>query len=285
VALNNFIPEVWAARLLMNLHKRLVYGQPGVINRDYEGDIRDAGDVVRINSIGPVTIGNYTKNSNISDPETLTDAQMMLTIDQSKYFNFQIDDVDKAQQRPQVMDGAMGEAAYGLADTVDQFIAGLYTEAATANLIGTTAAPKTDLATANVPYNYLVDLSVKLDEANVPSEGRFCIIPPWFHGYLLKDSRFISAGTPATDAVIRQGVIGQAAGFQLLKSNNVPQTASTKYRITAGHPMAWSFASQISKVEAYRPEKRFADAMKGLALYGAKVVKPAALAVLTANPT
>lgn len=285
MALNNFIPEVWSARILLNLHNNLVYGQPGVINRDYEGDIQQAGDTVRINSVGPVTIGDYTKNVDIAAPDTLTDAQTLLVINNAKFYNFAVDDVDRVQQSPKVMDAAMAEAAYALANTIDAFIAGLYTDASAANLIGTTAAPKTDLASASVPYNYLVDLGVLLDNANVPSAGRWVIVPPWFHGYLLKDSRFISAGTPATDAVIRTGVIGEAAGFRILKSNNVPQAAAIKYRIIAGHAMAWSFASQLQKTEAYRPEKRFADAMKGLALYGAKVVKPAALAVLTANPT
>jgi len=283
MALNNFIPEIWAARLLQNLLKSQVYTQESVINRDYEGDIANAGDTVRINAIGEVTVGTYTKNTNIGDPETLDDASTTLLIDQSKYFNFQVDDVDRAQQRPKVMDGAMLQAAYALRDTADQYVAGLYTDIATANLIGTTASPKTDLGTAGQPYKYLVDLGVLLDEANVPTDGRWVIVPPWFHGLLLQDTKFVSSGSSQAEDRLANGMIGEAAGFNIFKSNNVPNTSATKYRIMAGHPMAWSFAEQVNKIESYRPEKRFADAVKGLHLYGAKLVRPTAIAVLTAN--
>ena len=285
MALTNFIPEIWSARLLQNLHKALVYGQPGIVNREYEGEIRDAGDTVRINAIGPVTIGTYTRNTNMSAPETLTDAQSILTIDQSKTFNFQIDDLDKVQQKPSVMDEAMREAAYALRDVMDQYIAGLYTQAASANLIGTTASPKTDVLSGgtNKSYDYLVDLSVLLDNANVPDAGRWVVVPPWYHGVLLKDSRFVSTGSAQAESRLANAVIGSAAGFTVIKSNNVPNTSATKYRIIAGHSMAWSMAMQVTKIEAYRPELRFADAVKGLQLYGAKVVRPQALAVLCAN--
>lgn len=285
MALENFIPEVWSARLLFNLNKAHVFTQAGVINRDYEGDIQEAGDTVRINSIGRVTISSYTKNADIAAPEALSDAQTVMLINQAKYFNFQIDDVDRAQQRPQVMDAAMQEAAWALNDAADGYVAGLYTDIDTANFVGTEAAPKTGFTAANV-YEYLVDLKVLLDEDNVPMDGRFVIVPPFLHGYLLKDQRFVSAGTAATDQVLRNGEVGQAAGFRVLLSNNVKSTTSTtKYKVIAGHPVAWSFAEQVRKVEAYRPEKRFADAVKGLHLYGAKVVRPSALACLVINTT
>lgn len=279
----NFIPEIWSARLLENLRKSHVYTQPGVINSDYEGDINDLGDTVRINAIGPVTVGTYTKNTNISSPETLTDAQTALLINQAKYFNFAIDDVDRAQQKPKLMDAAMAEAAYALNDTADQYVAALYSDVATANAIGTDSVPI--VPTSITAYEYLVDLGVLLDENNVPRVGRWCIVPPWFYGRLLKDDRFVAAGTPTTDQVLRNGMVGEAAGFSILKSNNVPNTNGTLYKILAGHPMAWSYAEQIRKVEVYRPELRFADAVKGLHLYGAKVVRPTALALLTASKT
>lgn len=281
MALESFIPELWSARLLVSLKKFLVYGQDGVVNRDYEGEIRQMGDTVRINSIGPVTIGTYTKNTNIGDPETLTDAQTVLTIDQAKYFNFQVDDIDRAQQNPKVMDQAMQEAAYGLRDVADQYIAGFYTGVAAGNTIGDDTTPI--VPTKTDAYEYLVDLGVKLTDAKVPMEGRWVVVPPWFYGLLLKDDRFIDASKAGTTAGLRNGEVGKAAGFAVLQSHNVPNTTGTKYKIIAGHPMAISYAEQINKVEAYRPEKRFADAVKGLHLYGAKLVRPEAIAVMTAN--
>ncbi|OOR22701.1 P22 phage major capsid protein family protein [Bacillus wiedmannii] len=282
MAINNFIPTIWSARLLQNLQKTLVFGQPGVVNRDYEGEIRAAGDTVKINNIGKVTVGNYTKNGNMSDPETLTDATRSLVIDQSKFFNFQIDDVDKIQQNPKLMDEAMREAAYALRNQADLFIASHYVEAA--HIIGNDTTPV--VPTKNDAYEYLVDLSVKLDEADVPEQGRWVVLPPWYEGMMLKDDRFVKAGNLPSDQRLLNGVIGQAAGFLVLKSNNTPKagTGTTENsKIIAGHNIAWSYAEQATQVEGYRPEKRFADAVKGLHLYGAKVTRPEALAVLSAK--
>lgn len=278
----NFIPTVWAARLLVALEKALVFGQAGIVNRDYEGEISTAGDTVKIASIGDVTIGNYTRNTDIGDPDILTDAEQMLVIDQQKYFNFYVDSIDRAQQNVNVMDEAMRRAAYGLRDIVDQFVAANHVNVPAANLIGDDTTPIA-IDTAAKAYENLVDLSVKLDEANIPTEGRFCVVPPWFHGRLLKDDRFVSAGTATTDSVLRNGQVGEAAGFSILKSNNTPQTAGTKYKVIAGTSMGYSYAEQILDLMTYKPEKRFGDAVKGLHVYGGKLVRPQAWAVLTAN--
>lgn len=279
MSMANFIPTLWSARLLEHLNKTHVYG--ALVNRDYEGEIKEKGNTVKINSIGDVSIGDYARNTDMSPPEVLSGTTQTLEITQGKYFNFQIDDVDKAQQTPKIMDKAMQRSSYAMSDLSDRYIAGFYTDTAAANLIGNDTTPVSP--TKDNAYDYLVDLSVKLDEADVPSEGRWVVIPAWFYGLLQKDPRFISAGTSATDAVLRNGRIGEAAGFTVHKSNNVPNTGGAKYKIMAGHNMAISFAEQIVRVEAYRPEKRFADAVKGLHVYGAKVLVPKALAVLTAN--
>lgn len=283
MALTNFIPSVWAASLLANLHKSLVYGQEGVVNKDFEGDIREHGDRVKINNIGAVTIFDYVKNADMPAPETLTDQQRELLIDRAKGFNFQVDDIDAAQTRPKVMDAAMRESAYALRDEEDRYIASLYTGVPANNTIGTDVSPINPTSTN--AYQYLVDLAVLLDEANIPPEQRWCVVPPWFHGLLLKDGRFVSAGSFRSDDTLRNGEVGSAAGFRILKSNNVPNNAGAKYKIIAGHPSAISVAEQIASVEAYRMEKRFADAIKGLHLYGAKLVRPSAIAVLTADRT
>lgn len=283
MALTNFIPTIWSARILQNLHNSLVYGQAGVINRDYEGEIRDVGDSVKINAIGAISVGNYTKNSDMTDPEVLDGAQTTLLIDQAKFFNFFVDDIDRVQTRPDVMNEAMREAGYALKDELDGFLAAKWSEAG--NNIGTNASPKTDAHTANYAYNYLLELGTLLDEDNVPSDGRWVIVPPWYKEYLLKDSRLINPGTPQAEQRLANGVVAQLAGFTVLVSNNVVNTADDNYKVIAGHPMAWTLAEQIVKVEAYRMEKRFADAVKGLHVYGAKVVRPVALAVLHVDRT
>lgn len=282
MALENFIPEIWSANILSNLNKELVYGNSDVTNTDYEGEIKQAGDTVKINSIGRITVFDYTKNTNMPDPETLTDSQKTLVIDQQKAFNFQVDDIDKAQQNPKVMAEAMQEAAYALADVKDQFLAGFHTSAAAANLIGNDTTPVA-VTTGTQAYDYLVDGGVLLDEQHIPSEGRVATVPSWFHGLLLKDDRFVKSGTDSAASTLAKGVVGEAAGFQIRKSNNVPNVTGTKYKIQLTHKMARSFAAQIASTEAYRPEKRFADAVKGLSVYGGKLIRPEAIAVLTAN--
>jgi len=283
---NNFIPEIWGSAVIRELEKALVYGQEGVINRDFEGDITGQGSAVRINGIGAVTIRDYAKNTDMVAPDALNDAQTVLTIDQAKYFNFQIDDIDKAQNQPKLMQSAMQQAAYNLRDVIDQYIvAQMVAQVALGNTIGTDASPITGfIAAPALAYTSIVDLGVLLTAAKVPMENRWCIVPPWFYGMLLKDSRFVSAGTQVTDDVLKNGNIGKAAGFTVLQSHNVPAaTATTRFKIVAGYPGAVTYADSLVGIETYRAERRFADAVKGLQVYGAKVVRSTGLAVLTAN--
>lgn len=277
-----FIPTVWAARLLVALEKALVYAQDGTVNRDYEGEIKESGSSVKIGSIGDVQIGDYVKNTNITDPEILTDSEQQLLIDQSKYFNFYVDSVDRAQQNVNVMDEAMRRAAWALREKADTYLAGIMDAAVAAgNKIGSTTTPK--VPTKDDAYEYLVDLGVLLDESDTPIDGRFVVVPAWFHGLLLKDERFVKTGSSASDQTLANGQVGEAAGFRILKSNSVPNTTGTKYKILAGHFVATAYAEQIVDLQTYKPEKRFGDAVKGLHVYGAKVVRPANLAVLIAN--
>jgi hypothetical protein len=306
MAVDNFIPEVWAARLLANLHNATVYGQDGVINRDYEGEIQAAGNTVRINSIGTVSVSDYVKNTDMAAPQVLTDAQEVLVIDQAKSFNFQVDDVDAAQAQPKFMQSAMQEAAYALRNVTDVFIRdAMLADAFSANTVGASGDTNgvlldtTGTAGTNA-YERLVDMSVFLDNNNVPEDGRWVVVPPWVEGLLLKDARFVSFGTPTNQMRIANGTldggnasgtpgssqIGRVAGFDVFKSNNVKTSSANttaSWAIIAGHGIATTFADQINKVVAYSPEKRFADAVKGLHLYGAKVVRPYALAVMFAK--
>ena len=277
-----FIPTVWAARLLTALENAHIYGQTNVCNRTYEGDIRSSGNTVKIASIGEVEVQDYIKDIDIADPTPLTDSEQTLLIDQQKYFHFYVDSIDRAQQNVDVLDEAMRRAAWKLRDVVDTFLAGLMDGGVdTNNKIGSLTTPK--VPTKDDAYEYLVDLGVMLDEGNVPTEGRFAIIPAWFHGLLLKDDRFVRSGTASGDRRLMNGEAGESAGFTILKSNNVPNTTGTKYKIIAGHSQATAFVEQVLDISTYKPEKRFGDAVKGLHVYGARVVRPKALACLIAN--
>ena len=282
MAVTNFIPELWSARLLNALDKSHVFAN--VVNRDYEGDIKKMGDTVHINTIGAVTIGTYTQNTDFSSgPETLATTDQTLTIDQAKYFNFQVDDIDAAQAAGDIMDKAMTRAAYGLADASDKYIAGILAGAADAsNLVSSSAVA---LTSSNV-YENVVKMRTILDKANVPTAGRWLVIPPEMYALILLDDRFVKTGGEMAEGILRTGLVAQAAGFDIYLSNNcVSANASEKvtYTITGGVDAAATYAEQIVSTEAYRPEKRFADAVKGLHVYGAKVVDKAQIACLKAT--
>lgn len=291
MTVNNFIPSIWSAKLLASLKKDQVFTQAGVMNRDYTGEISGQGSVVKINGIGPVTIRPYVKNMPIVAPETLSDAQTSLTIDQGNYFNFEVDDIDIAQQTPKIMTGAMAQASYDLADVAEMYLADLlYDGVPAGNKIGTDSdagAIIPDPTTAGeTAYDYLVDLSTKLSEAKCPKAGRWVIIPPWFTGQLVKDDRFSNIAASGSAEALRNGIVTRVAGFDVLESLNVPvitSEAKDNSEIIAGHGMAASYAEQIKKVEGYRPQDSFSDAVKGLHVFGAKVVRPTCLALLTAR--
>lgn len=274
MAITKFRPEIWSATLLVALRKSLVYS--AFINRDYEGEIAEAGDTVRITSVGRPTIGDYVPNVTKITPEQINDSQRTLVVDQSKYFAFGVDDVDARQAKGNVLPQSMSEAAFALGDVVDQFISGHYTGIQSANALG---AITVDRGTPGDFYDeVLVPLKVTLDVANVPTQGRVAAITPSQHALLLRDSRFIKVNESGTSEGLRNGMVGRAAGFDLILTNNAPTPTAGANVILAGTNHAITFAEQISKVEAYRPQDSFSDAVKGLALYGAKVVRPDALA-------
>lgn len=282
MAISAFIPEVWSAALMEGLKKTLVFGD--ICNRDYEGEIRSGGDTVRITSISRPTVGTYTPGSTTITPQQLVDAQRTLVVDQVKYWAFQVDDVNQRQAAGDVIGAATREAAYALADVIDQYIAGLYTGISATNAVNSGSAV-TGLTTtpSDVWDKVLVPLAVKLDEANVPREGRFAVIPPWVQGSLVRDSRFVKVNESGTSEGLRNAQVGRAAGFDIMISNNCPVPTTNQNVIIAGNNTGITFASQINKVEAYRPESSFSDAVKGLALYGARVVRPDALAYAIAQ--
>lgn len=304
MSLNNFIPQLWSDTMLKSLRKNLVFG--ALFNDDYQGQISQMGDTVRINAIGNITVSNYTKDTDLAAAQTLTDAQTMLVISQAKYYNFEIDDVDMAQAHPEVMTEAMSWAGYQIALAMDVYFAGFYTDALSANSIGTSSSfttptvptsTSTGIGSGTTLFDYLVVLNQYLTQQAVPKIGRWCIVPPWGTTYLFQDPRFTSFNTDAGRQAILSGkldasagqaseaYIGRVFGMDVYESLNAPNlggtagTSGSQDVFLAGHSMALTKAIGLAKTEAYRPPLRFADAVKGLALYGAKTVRPYALAV------
>lgn len=272
MAVTSFIPEIWAARLLEHLDKAHVYA--ALVNRDYEGEIKNAGDTVHINTIGDITVGTYT-GANITY-EALATTKQDLVIDQSKYFAFKVDDVEKAQALPGLIEAATQRAAYAMNDNTDKYLAGILKAGATAVGSGSVEL------TANNIYTTLVAMKVALDKQNVPTEGRWVVIDPTAHGLLLQDQRFVSFGTDVTNERLVNGRVGRAVGMDIYVSNNVPESDGV-YSLIAGVPMACTYAEQLIETEALRSEGSFKDLVRGLHVYGAKVTFAKALAVVSAT--
>lgn len=276
MAVTSFIPTLWSARLQHAMDKAHIASN--LVNTDYEGEIKNKGDKVKINSIGNITIRDYTKSQNITvdDLDTTDDT---LEITEAKYFAFKVDDVDAVQAAGDLVDAAMGRAAYGLADASDAYILGVIAAAGIANpnVIGSDTAP-VELSATNV-YQKIVEMRTAMDKANVPTVGRQLVVTPEVYALLLLDERFTKVDGVAVDT-IKNGFVGRVAGFDVYESNNVTKVTKqvsdqnvVSNVITASVPQATTYAEQIVKTEAYRPEGGFKDAVKGLHVYGAKVTQ------------
>ncbi len=297
MSIDNFNPIIWSKSFLYNLNRRHVHAD--VLNRDFEGEVKH-GATLKISSIGRVNVKDYTRNAGaggtaasptiagIDRPEILQGSSLFLTVDQQKYFNFEIDDIDKWQQTPVLMDKAMKEAAYAMSNTIDLYVnSGLQTGVAgTADGNGNRLAARTIGTGAgdDDAYELLVDLGVRLKENDVYDDP-WVIVPAWFVGMLRKDERFTGNGTSENMEILKNGKIGRAAGFDIRESNNLSGATSGTlavaggvYTILAGVKAAATFAEQVEKTEGFRPQDGFNDAMKGLHTYGMKVTRPFALA-------
>ena len=280
MAISNFQPTIWSGVILDTLKKALVFGSPTVVNRDYEGEIKQGGTTVKITDFADPTIGTYVKDTDITI-QALTDATRTLVIDQQKYFAFEVDDLDEVQSRNggAIVGQAGSQAAYKLRDVADSVIAAeLKANALAGNKLGARPVSTSDLA-----FKLLVDLRTKLTKNNVPVEGRWAIVTPEVYSYLLQDNRFISAANSGSTDPLLNGYVGRALGMNIYESNNCAAGASTGTMVYAGHSIGASYAEQILKVEADRMEKRFADMVRGLHVYGTKVTRPEA--IVTADVT
>ncbi len=266
MSVKNFIPTVWSAKVVMGLENNHVYG--AVCNRDYEGEIKAFGDTVKVNQIGDITINDYA-GSDITFQE-LDDAQRELKIDKKKYFAFAVDNVDKVQAKGDLIAKATARAGYNLNDNVEQYIASLYAQCGLA--YGTNAAP-IDLNSANVEASFLA-VAEAMNDAGIPRVGRFAIVPPWVITKLT-----LAGLTLKTDntQLYKEGFMDYGLGFDFKMSQNVSKNSSSwdKTRIMCGiRGESIALAKQLLQVKAVEQEKRFDDGVKGLLVYGAKVMRP-----------
>lgn len=271
-----------------------------ITNNKFEGDIKDVGDKVIIRTIADVEIHEYVKGKvlEIQNPES---PPIELLIDKAHYFNVAIDDIDKYQTDLKLMESWSKDATNQMRNHIDRgVLANVYSDAHALNSGSTAgkvsggfnigAAGAAVQVTANDVLDYIVDLGTILDEHDIPQEGRWIVAPAWFTNLVkksdLQDASLAGDGT----SILRNGRIGMIDRFEIFMSNNVHNALGTGgqgaircWDIIAGHKSAITFANQIVKVENLKSERTFAQLVRGLNVYGYKVVVPEALCHLYAR--
>jgi hypothetical protein len=286
----NFIPEIWSGKLIENFYDATVLS--AISNTDYEGEIRRFGDTVNIRTTPEITIRDYVKGQTLT-VEHPDKPKLQLLIDKGEYFACVEDDIDRIQSDIKLMDTWSKDASERMKIKIDQRVLtdmlpdiGAFNKGATAGEqsasfnLGTLASPRAvtkDGTGGTVPVvDLIVDMGTVLDEANAPEAGRFLVIPAKMAGLIkkseLKDASLTGDGmTP-----LRNGRLGMIDRFTLYVSHNL-YVSSGKYHLIAGHKMGFTFASQMTEMETIRSESTFGNVVRGLQVYGYKVVKPEAL--------
>jgi hypothetical protein len=273
MAVTSFIPQVWSAGLLENFSETTVAA--GLVNRSFEGDAK-TGNQVKITGITDITIGDYAAASRQTTTQGLTTSTQALLIDQERYYSFKVDDVDKAQAAGS-MDAFTRSAATGLAEVADKFI---LSTAVTGALAGNVVVGTAALTDGDAAWDAVRDMRKAMNKAHVPQAERRLIVNAEFEALLLgATAKLTGADTSGSTDGLRNAALGRMLGFDVYVSENLPVT--DRPQALAFHASAVAFADQISEVEAIRSTDSFADVLRGLHVYGAKVVRSAGIAVYT----
>lgn len=287
----NFIPEIWSGKLIENFYDATVLS--AISNTDYEGEIRQYGDTVNIRTTPEITIRDYVKGMTLQ-VENPDKPKLQLLIDKGEYFACVEDDVDKVQADINLMDTWSKDASERMKIKIDQrvltdILPGIATSNKGANAgaksasfnLGTTGSPltvtKDGASSTTSVVDLLVDMGTVLDEANAPESGRFVVIPAKMANLIKKSELKDASLTGDSMSPLRNGRLGMIDRFTVYVSHNL-YVASSKYSIVAGHKMGFTFASQMTNMETIRAESTFGNIIRGLQVYGYKVVKGEALA-------
>lgn len=271
-AYSAFIPEIWSQKLNNLLEKDCVMLQ--CVNRNWEGEIKNQGDKVKIITPADVTISTLsTENITYSELEPTSQE---LVIDQKKFFAFKINDVAQVQANSDIMEAHLKNARKAIEEVQDAYLLAQHANVAATNIVGTDEAP-VELDKSTVYANFVkLALCLKNSDAITNGVRPWVVINPTVESYLLQSPEFIGANNVA-DETLRTGAIGRIAGMDVLVSTNLT-AVSDKYYVLAGTNDAITFASQLAKIESLRDKDSFSDLVRGLYLYGAKTVQPKALA-------
>lgn len=281
-----FIPEIYSKKVQIALRKAAV--AEAVCNTDYMGEISSFGDTVNIIKEPQIAVADYTRGLAVTSTD-LTDQELVLTVDQAKSFSFKIDDLEKRFSHVNFQAIAADNAAYALRDAMDSNILAAISAGATATTgMGTTGTPiDIGFASGEVdPLNQMALAAKVLDEANAPEDGRwFVAAPEWYNQLSNSASKLLSVDFNAGQGSIRNGLVasGLLRGFSMYKSNNLPTNdlsgatpagSATAPEALFGHMSSTAAASSMNKVETVRDTGTFSDIVRGLMVWGRKVLRP-----------
>ena len=290
-----FLPSIYSRKVLNFFRKSSVV--EAITNTDYAGEISAYGDSVKIIKEPVISVSDYTRNSDTTETR-LTDQELTLVVDSAKAFKFIVDDIETNMSHVNFKEVASSSAAYALRDSYDAaVIATMFSGVSSSSpdhVLGSDSA--TDLAagtfdgTGNLdigfgssehdPIDVLARMARLLDEQNVPEEGRWFVAGPDFYEVLGQaSSKLLSVDFNAGQGSIRNGLVssGKLRGFDMYKSNNIASTSNAAGKCLGGHISSTATAQTIVSTETLRDPTSFGDIVRGLHVYGAKVLRPEAL--------
>ena len=290
-----FLPAVYSKKVLNFFRKSSVV--EGITNIDYAGEITAYGDTVRIIKEPEITVYQYERGQDVTATK-LTDQEINLVVDTANAFKFIVDDIETSMSHVNFKEVASSSAAYALRDAYDQGVLVTMFSGVSASspnhILGSDNA--TDLAagtfdgTGNLdigfasgehdPIDVLSHMARLLDEANVPEEGRWFLANPEFYEQLVQtSSKLMSVDFNAGQGSIRNGLVssGKLRGFDMYKTNNIAATSNAAGKCLAGHMSSTCTAQTIVNTEVIRDPDSFGDIVRGLHVYGSKVLRPEAL--------
>ena len=293
-----FLPSIYSRKVLNFFRKSSVV--EAITNTDYAGEISAYGDSVKIIKEPVISVSDYTRNSDTTETR-LTDQEINLVVDSAKAFKFIVDDIETNMSHVNFKEVATSSAAYALRDSYDAaVIANMFSGVSTSSpdhVLGADAAAATqtmgqhqggsnsiDLTgsdgTGADPLDVMAFMAKLLDEQNVPEEGRWFVAPPaWYEQLSQSGSKLMSVDFNAGQGSIRNGLVssGKLRGFDMYKSNNIAAPSTAGGKVLAGHISSTATAQTIISTETLRDPTSFGDIVRGLHVYGSKVLRPEAL--------
>jgi hypothetical protein len=290
-----FLPSVYSKKVLNFFRKASVV--EAITNTDYAGEISAFGDSVKIIKEPVISVSDYTRGSDTTATK-LTDQELTLVVDSAKAFKFIVDDIESNMSHVNFKEVASSSAAYALRDSYDAaVIAAMFSgcsssspdhiigsDSSTADATMTHATNSVDLLGSDGTGVDAIDLMARmarlLDDQNVPEEGRWFVAPPSFYEELAQSgSKLLSVDFNAGQGSIRNGLVssGKLRGFDMYKSNNIAATSNASGKVLAGHMSSTATANTILSTEVLRDPSSFGDIVRGLHVYGSKVLRTEAL--------